>query len=372
MSGRKHLFSLLAALSVALAPSFSAAQATVAGAATDQRLTWRLQRLWQIGGGEDESLLLSQLFEKDLATDRRGRLFVVDRTENRIVVYDSTGREVRTYGKRGPGPGELMGPLWVEVRHDERVLVGDAEKNAVVVYAADGTAEPEFRLTPRLRSARALPSGAYIGPRAPARDSMSLVAVSNAAPVTLLKMAVPLPKSMRPVCRLTDYPAGPIFAPSLTWAARSDRVVASTGGFEIRVFRGTTLQRTLTRATPRRNSTAALARQHLGPGETVELFGMRPCTVPAAMILSVAEISPTLPAYSTLTLAPDERIWATRYVVRGEPGLVDIYHPERGYEGTLALGAVRPAAFLSNGVLISLERDEDGVPLLVAYRVSRN
>lgn len=36
------------------------------------------------------------------------------------------------------------------------------------------------------------------------------------------------------------------------------------------------------------------------------------------MILSVAEISPTLPAYSALTLAPDERIWATRHVARGE------------------------------------------------------
>jgi hypothetical protein len=59
-------------------------------------------------------------------------------------------------------------------------------------------------------------------------------------------------------------------------------------------------------------------------------------------------------------------------VVRGEPGLVDLYHPERGYEGTLALGAVRPAAFLSNGLLISLERDADGVPLLVAYRVVRS
>lgn len=94
-------------------------------------------------------MLLSRLYEKVLATDRRGRLLVVDRTEYRIVVYDSTGHEVRTYGKRGPGPGELLGPLWVDVRHDERVLVGDAEKNAVVAYAADGTAEPEFRLTPR-------------------------------------------------------------------------------------------------------------------------------------------------------------------------------------------------------------------------------
>ncbi|MCU0648473.1 MAG: 6-bladed beta-propeller [Gemmatimonadaceae bacterium] len=312
MSGRKHLFFLIAALIVAIGPSSSAAQPTVAGAATDQRLNWRLQRVWHIGGSEDETLLLSQLFDKDLAADRRGRLLVVDRTENRIVVYDSTGRQLRTYGKKGPGPGELMAPLWVEIRSDDRILVGDAEKNSVVVYGPDGATEPEFRLTPRLRSARALPGGAYLGPLAPARDSTALVAVSLAAPVTLVRMAVPRPRSTPPVCRLTDYPAGPIFAPTLTWAARGDRVVASTGGFRIQVFRGTTLQRTLTRDTPLRPSSTALARQHLGPGETVELFGMPPCTVPASLILSVAEVAPTLPAYSALTIAPDERVWATR------------------------------------------------------------
>jgi hypothetical protein len=90
------------------------------------------------------------------------------------------------------------------------------------------------------------------------------------------------------------------------------------------------------------------------------------------MILEVAEVAPTLPAYSALALAPDHRIWATRYTVRGEPGLVDVYHAERGYEGTLALGDVRPVAFLSTGLLVSLEHDQDEVPVIVGYRIRRN
>lgn len=372
MLTRKHCWLFAAALAFVVLPTLTLAQAAVPGSATDQRLAWRLERAWQAGGGDDDSLLLTQLFEKDLATDRRGRLFVIDRNESRVVVYDAAGRRLRTYGRKGPGPGELIAPLWVDVRSDDRLLVGDAGKNAVVVFAPDGSAEPEFRVTPRLQSIRALSDGGHLGLASRTRDTVALLAVSNAQPVTLLQMALARPRSTPPVCRLTDYPAGPIFAPTLTWTVRGDRVVASTGAFRLHVFRGTTLRHTLTRATPLRSSSPALARQHLGPGETIQIFGMPPCTVPAALILSVAEIAPTLPAYSALTLAPDDRIWARRFTVRGEPGLADIYHVERGYEGTLALGTVRPSAFLSTGLLISIEQDEDGVPAIVAYRVRRN
>lgn len=56
--------------------------------------------------------------------------------------------------------------------------------------------------------------------------------------------------------------------------------------------------------------------------------------------------------------------------MRGEPGVADIYHAEHGYEGSVALGAVRPVMFLSGGELVSLENDEDGVPVVAIHRVA--
>lgn len=344
----------------------------VEGAARDLPLDWRLEPRWQVGGATDGELLLVQLFAKDLATDAHGNLYVIDRTQNRVVVYDESGRLARTLGRKGMGPGELTAAVALDVSAEGEVRVDDVEKRAVVVFASDGGVLPEERPTPRLRFARTLTNGSRVGDRySAARDTLSLLIVNGSSPTTLLTFVKPLSRSTPPVCRLTDYPAGPVFAPSLLWAMRGNRVVAATGAFRISVFDAGVLVSELTRSTSIRRSTNDLARQHLGPGETIQLFGMPPCTVPTDLILSVAEIAETLPAYSALAIAPDNRIWATRYTVRGEAGIADIYHPERGYEGTVALGAVRPVMFLSGGEVVSLETDEEGVPVVAVYRVVR-
>ncbi len=343
----------------------------VEGAANDLPLDWRLEPRWQVGGANDGELLLVQLFAKDLATDAHGNLYVIDRTQNRVVVYDQSGRLTRTLGRKGMGPGELTAAVALDVSADGEVRVDDVEKRAVVVFAPDGGVLPEERPSPRLRSTRTLTNGARAGARYSARDTLSLLVVNDSSPTTLLTFVEPPSRDTPPVCGLTNYPAGPVFAPTLLWAVRGNRVVAATGAFRISVFDAGVLESELTRSTSTRRSTNDLARQHLGPGKTIQLFGMPPCTVPTDLVLSVAEIAETLPAYSALAIAPDDRIWATRYTVRGEAGIADIYHPERGYEGTVALGAVRPVMFLSGGEVVSLETDEDGVPVVAVYRVVR-
>jgi hypothetical protein len=364
---------LLAAVlsTTVLMPGTGSAQTEIPGAVADRPLSWSFQRRWAIGGAEDEALLFTAVFRQDLATDQNGRLYVVDRAAHRIAVYDSTGRLVRPFGRQGMGPGELTAPLWVDVRSNGRILVGDAEKNSVVVFAPDGTPEPEFRMTPFLRNPRTLAGGGMVGVASRGRDSLALLLTSEGTPATLASMAASQTRRTPPVCGITGYTVGPIFAPSLLWTARGNRIVASTGAFRLTVFEGRAPQRVLTRQTTPRRSSPALARTHLGEGETFQVFGKPPCTVPTDMILSVAEVAPTIPAYSALAIAPDGRIWATRYTLRGEPGVADIFHAERGYEGSVRLGSVRPAAFLSNGLLVSIERDEDDVPIIVTYRVTR-
>ena len=129
--------------------------------------------------------------------------------------------------------------------------------------------------------------------------------------------------------------------------------------------------RTLARDTPRRRATPALARRAVGKGYTMQLMGMHPCTVPAEMILAIAEIAKEVPAYSALAIAPRGRIWATRYVVPGDAAFADVYEERSGYVGTVPLGAARPVAFFADGRMISLEQDADGVPQIVVYEVRR-
>lgn len=353
-----------------LAPALTA-QAVVSGPAQDRTLNWRLERLWQLGGAEDDELLLSGLFAKDVAVDASNHVYVIDRSESQVVKFDAHGQRLRTFGRRGPGPGELAAPLWLDLRAQGVIAVGDAEKGSVVRFAADGSVLPEERPTVRLRERRSLGGGAEVGPASRGRDTLALVHAMDGTATVLTTFRQPPTRSTPPVCRLTDYPVRPVFAPQLLWATSGQRVVANTGTFAVSVFDGTRLLRTLTRAATTRSTTPALARRHLGDGEVIQLFGMPSCTVPTALILSVAEVAPVLPAYERLAIAPDGRVWATRYVIRGEPGLVDVYDIERGYEGTLAVGSARPFAFLPNGTVLSIESDSDGVPVLVAYRLRR-
>ena len=58
-----------------------------------------------------------------------------------------------------------------------------------------------------------------------------------------------------------------------------------------------------------------------------------------------------------------------RYAVGKEPAIADVFDPETGYTGTVSLGAARPVAFLSRTLLVSLETDDDEVPVVRVYRV---
>ncbi len=363
---RQGLLAGTVALSVSVAAAL--AQQTVTGSGVDRALAWRLERRWSVGGSDDTELLLSLMGAKDLAVDARGRLLVVDRAENRVAVFDATGKPEGALGRKGLGPGELTFPLAIAANDAGETHVYDGAKNAVVVFGPSGQTLPEYPLKPRLTSWNFEDDGAVVG-LSNRPDSVRLLRVSKAGPSTLVAIAQPKVHSIPNVCDLTDWPAPPIFAPSIAWATRGGRTVASTGAFRVSVFDHGHLVRVLSRDARRRRATAALARQQVGRGADMQIQGRPRCTIPPEKILQTAEVADELPAYDAMVIAPDERIWAVRYAVRGEPGSVDIYHPVRGYEGSMSLGKVRPVAFLGPDVLVSLERDADDVPVIVAYAV---
>jgi hypothetical protein len=88
------------------------------------------------------------------------------------------------------------------------------------------------------------------------------------------------------------------------------------------------------------------------------------------MLLDVAHIAPFMPAYTDLTLGTNRQLWATRDGLSDEPAMADLFHLDSGYLSTVALGTAQPQAFLRSGLLLSIERDADDVPMIVAYRVS--
>jgi hypothetical protein len=75
----------------------------------------------------------------DVAVAKDGLIYVLDRSINSIRMYDAGGKYLRTFARRGQGPGEIQSPGGMRVLPDGRVLVWDTGNRRVNVYTAIGT-----------------------------------------------------------------------------------------------------------------------------------------------------------------------------------------------------------------------------------------
>lgn len=344
------------------------AQPVVAGSAVDRPLAWHFQKRWTIGGAGDEALVLSHLFPNDVVADPQGHLWIVDARGYRVVEYDAAGTQLRALGRKGQGPGEFEYPAGLDVLADGTIRVRDLQRRTIVRFSKRGDPLPEEPESPRLQKVVALRDGREVGLRLRGDTSQLMVKRGDAVHAVTSFVSAPA-KSTPPVCHLSDYPARPVFSPDFAFAARDQTIAYTSGDFRVTLHDGTRPVRVLTRPAPRRASTTALARTQLGKGDRMEIVGRPPCYVPPDLIIRTAGVAPLLPAYRAMTIAPDGRIWALRFTVPGEPSRADVYRPDRGYEGTVELGTRYPVTFLADGSLVSLERDEDEVPVVVVYRV---
>jgi hypothetical protein len=79
-------------------------------------------------------------FEKvfDIAVAKDGAVYVLDRPTNVIRVYDAAGKYLRTFGRRGQGPGEIQSPSGMKLLADGRLLVWDTGNARMNVYTPTG------------------------------------------------------------------------------------------------------------------------------------------------------------------------------------------------------------------------------------------
>jgi streptogramin lyase len=76
----------------------------------------------------------------DIAFGRSGEIYVADGYGNsRIVKFDGEGNFLKSWGRYGSGPGEFNLPHSVVVDGEGRVYVGDRENQRIQVFDPDGT-----------------------------------------------------------------------------------------------------------------------------------------------------------------------------------------------------------------------------------------
>lgn len=100
---------------------------------------WRLRETLRISGAAGGS---GKGFSSvaDLGLDGDGDVLVLDPHDGRVVVFDSTGRWMRSFGRAGSGPGAFSSSASaIVVSAGDTVFIADGARFRVVVFASNGT-----------------------------------------------------------------------------------------------------------------------------------------------------------------------------------------------------------------------------------------
>ena len=89
--------------------------------------------------GADDALDLFFTSHTRMAAHPDGRLYVLNPGQHRILVFNPAGELIRSFGKRGPGPGEFSEPVSLALDQAGRLHVFDAGFHKMVVFNPDGT-----------------------------------------------------------------------------------------------------------------------------------------------------------------------------------------------------------------------------------------
>jgi len=348
-----------------------------------------------------------------VAFDAAENLYILDRQNPRVLVYDRAGRFVRQIGKRGQGPGELMVPLQVVVAADGTLVVADLGRAAYSLFRPDGTFIRNVQMdewTPSFGSSSLSwhPRGGVVGTfrQMPGQARAGTSHFEQTAPLMFIPMAGGSPARLfnvpqqwkveqsnqpqqggnRLMMRITSPP---VFTPPVLFGVLPDgrTALSFTPGYTVRILDtgGQTLrylQRPMrTRLTTEEDREQARERQReviaSGRGGIVITRGGgggTPGPVPDMRQMQERQLAEmrfadTIPALRGLRVAPSGKLWIERTGEDvGEDGPVDLVTPEGQYLGTLT-GVGLPDAISRGGLAAYIEEDEDGVQRIVVRRL---
>lgn len=400
-----------AAILLLHAAGAAAQGATVRLPEADRPLAGQAAQVFAIGtaeGAEHETFGEAT----SLAFDAADNLYVLDRMNARVMVYDRTGRFVRRIGGKGRGPGELAAPMQLAVAGDGNVVVSDFARPGYALFRTDGTFIRNV-LTPAWWPAGLNtplswhPSGGVVGAFVPAPaaelNPNEPPEQRNATPVLFIPFGGGEPRRVFNVAareRTTQSQEGgrggtmsivrstaaPVFAPRvLTGVLPGGHVAMSfTTGYTVRVvdMSGQTLRYIQRPMRPRATTQAdrerwlAVQRERIARGEGGVFIAAPGRSVSRERIRAgqearLAEVvfADTIAAIQGLLVAPSGKMWIERTPRDiGGDGPIDLVTPEGEYLGTIS-DTPLPHALSRGGLAAYLERDDDGVSRVVVRRL---
>jgi DNA-binding beta-propeller fold protein YncE len=125
---------------------------TEEGSSFDSAIEYELINEWGSEGDNDGQFVRPHDLDFSPTEDK---LYIVDRDNNRIQVFDKNGTYLFKWGEEGEGDGEFTlpygldvdkeGNVWVADRGNNRIQKFDPEGNFLLAFGSEGEGESEFR-----------------------------------------------------------------------------------------------------------------------------------------------------------------------------------------------------------------------------------
>ena len=106
---------------------------TTGSASAGSIKTQKADKVLQLGDNGDQPLELPS----DVAV-HKGKIYVVDGSHHRIMVYDLQGQFLFQFGSKGKQPGQLNYPLGIDVSTDNRVYITDSGNHRIQIFSDKG------------------------------------------------------------------------------------------------------------------------------------------------------------------------------------------------------------------------------------------
>lgn len=97
----------------------------------------RLETELALGGAKSEGEYLFSIIN-DIAVDDEERIYVLDSKEAHIKIFDKTGKYIKTFGKKGQGPGEMSRPSSIEITPQNEIAVNDSSARKIHFFTLEG------------------------------------------------------------------------------------------------------------------------------------------------------------------------------------------------------------------------------------------
>lgn len=86
--------------------------------------------------GKGDEYIFSEI--RDIAVDAEDGIYVLDRRECHVKVFDKSGKYVKTIGNKGQGPGEMSSSSSLQITPQNEIAVNDSSARKIHFFTLDG------------------------------------------------------------------------------------------------------------------------------------------------------------------------------------------------------------------------------------------